>query len=152
NLGNSQSLSLNSNFNFQINGYLLDSIRIEGAITDNQIPFQPDGNTQRIQEFDRLYLIFEKRKHRITLGDYNLEKPKSYFLHFNKRVQGIMYQGTQLGKGRIKNTVDFSGSIAKGQFARNIFNGIEGNQGPYKLTGNNGEQFFILLAGTEKVY
>lgn len=152
NLGNSQSLSLNSNFNFQINGYLLDSIRIEGAITDNQIPFQPDGNTQRIQEFDRLYLIFERGKHKLTLGDYSLSKPTSYFLSFNKRVQGILYEGTQLGKGKIKNTLQVSGSIAKGQFARNIFNGIEGNQGPYKLTGNNGEQFFILLAGTEKVY
>lgn len=152
NVGNNQSLSLNSNFNMQVSGYLVDSIRIEGAIMDNQVPFQPDGNTQRIQEFDRLYLIFEKKKHKLTIGDYNLEKPDSYFLQFNKRVQGLFYQGTSLGTGEVKNTVGFSGSIAKGQFARNIFNGIEGNQGPYKLTGNNGEQFFILLAGTEKVY
>lgn len=152
NVGNTQSLSLNSNFNMQMSGYLPDSIRIEGAITDNQIPFQPDGNTQRIQEFDRLYLIFERKKHKITLGDYTLEQPKSYFLNFNKRVQGIFYQGKELKLGATKNTVGFSGSIARGQFARNTFNGIEGNQGPYKLTGNNGEQFFILLAGTEKVY
>lgn len=150
--GNSQSLSLNSNFNMQVSGYLLDSIRIEGAITDNQVPFQPDGNTQRIQEFDRLYLIFEKKEHKITIGDYNLDLDKSYFLKFNKRVQGLFYQVSDFQTGKWRHHAGFSGSIAKGQFARNLFDGIEGNQGPYKLTGNNGEQFFILLAGTEKVY
>lgn len=150
--GNSQSLSLNSNFNMQVSGYLFDSIRIEGAITDNQLPFQPDGNTQRIQEFDRLYLIFEKGQHKITLGDYNLGLDKSCFLKFNKRVQGAFYQAQSLKTGNIEHTLGISGSIAKGQFARNTFNGIEGNQGPYKLVGNNGEQFFIILAGTEKVY
>lgn len=136
----------------QVSGYLMDSIRIEGAITDNQVPFQPDGNTQRIQEFDRLYLIFERKEHKITIGDYNLDLEKSYFLKFNKRVQGLFYQTKDLRTGSVQHNAGFSGSIAKGQFARNIFDGIEGNQGPYKLTGNNGEQFFILLAGTEKVY
>ncbi|MFT4062227.1 MAG: hypothetical protein QM642_07715 [Edaphocola sp.] len=153
-LGNAQDLALNSNFNLQLNGYILDSVRIEAAVTDNNLPIQPDGNTQRLQEFDRIYITFEKGKHKLTAGDYNLERPKSYFINFNKRVQGLLYEDEcYLDKERnIKNKTGISGSVAKGQFARNIFNGTEGNQGPYKLTGNNNEQFFIVLAGTEKVY
>lgn len=151
-IGNSQDVSLNSNFNLQLNGYILDSVRIEAAVTDNNIPIQPDGNTQQIQEFDRIYITFEKGKHKLTAGDYNLERPNSYFINFNKRVQGIMYQDEFAFGKNVRNKFGLSGSIAKGQFARNIFQGTEGNQGPYKLTGNNGEQFFIVLAGTEKVF
>lgn len=151
-IGNSQDVSLNSSFNLQLNGYILDSVRIEAAVTDNNIPVQPDGNTQQIQEFDRIYITFEKGKHKLTAGDYNLERPNSYFINFTKRVQGLMFQTELPSTRNIKNKVGISGSIAKGQFARNIIQGIEGNQGPYKLTGNNGEQFFIVLAGTEKVY
>lgn len=149
--GNSQDAALQSQFNFQASGYLPDSIRVEAAISDNTLPIQPDGNTQRLQEFDQVYIRLSKRQQLLQLGDYNLSQPKSYFLGFDKRVQGLYYQsGFRTGRG--SNAFGLSGSLAKGEFARNIFNGTEGNQGPYKLTGNNGEQFFIVLAGTEKVF
>lgn len=152
-IGNNQDVALNSNFNLQLNGYVMDSIRIEAAITDNTIPFQPDGNTYQVQEFDRLYITFEKNRHRLTAGDFNIVTPdNSYFLQFNKRVQGLWLQSEDRLHPNITNTISFNGSITKGQYARNIFNGQEGNQGPYKLTGNNGEQYFIVLAGTERVF
>ncbi len=151
-LGNNQDVVLNSSLNIQANGYLLDSIKLEAAISDNTIPFQPEGNTKSIQEFDQVYIRLTKGKSLLQLGDFNLEKPKGYFLNFTKRVQGI-YFGTEFKvAGSTRNALGVSGSVAKGQFARNIFNGLEGNQGPYKLTGNNGEQFFIVLANTDKVY
>ncbi len=151
-VGNNQDAALQSHFNLQASGYLPDSIRLEAAISDNTLPFQPEGNTQRLQEFDQVYIRLTKRQHLLQIGDYNIERPKSYFLNFNKRVQGLYYQsGFGIGRSTY-NSFGLSGSVAKGEFVRNIFNGQEGNQGPYKLTGNNGEQFFIVLAGTERVY
>ncbi len=151
-LGNQQDVALQSQFNFQANGYILDSIRLEAALTDNTLPFQPEGNTQRLQEFDQITIRLSKNKHLLQMGDYQLEAPKGYFMQYYKRVQGLYYQTEFPLNKRITQRLGVSGSIAKGQFSRNSFQGKEGNQGPYKLSGNNGELFFIVLAGTEKVY
>lgn len=151
-LGNNQDVVLNSNFNLQANGYILDSIKLEAAITDNTVPFQPEGNTQTLQEFDQIMIRLSKNNHLLQVGDINLESPPSYFLKYYKRIQGLYYQTAFNLNKETKNKLGVAGSVAKGQFARNIFQGSEGNQGPYKLTGNNGEQYFIVLAGTEKVF
>jgi hypothetical protein len=151
-MGNNQDVVSNSNLNLQVNGYLIDSIKVEAAITDNTIPFQPEGNTSTLQEFDQVSIRLSKNKQSLLLGDYNLNRPDAYFLNYTKRVQGLYFQTeNKLSKG-LYNKGGISASMAKGEFARNIFNGSEGNQGPYRLLGNNGEQLFVVLAATEKVY
>jgi hypothetical protein len=150
--GNNQDMVLNSNFNLQMNGYLMDSIKVEAALTDNTIPFQPEGNTSNLQEFDLISIRLSKNKHSLQLGDYNLNKPNAYFLNFTKRVQGLFFQSEDHIRPQVRNKSGLSLSMAKGTFARNVFVGSEGNQGPYRLLGNNGEQLFVVLAATEKVY
>jgi hypothetical protein len=151
-LGNNQDVVSNSNFNLQVNGYLLDSIKVEAAITDNTVPFQPEGNTSNLQEFDLISIRLSKGKRNLQLGDYNLNKPDAYFLNYTKRVQGLFFQTEDNISKNLSNKAGLSASMAKGEFARNIFMGAEGNQGPYRLIGNNGEQLFVVLAATEKVY
>lgn len=155
--GNNQDVFVNSSLNLQLGGKLSDNVEIVAAITDENIPIQPEGNTQQLQEFDRVFIQLNDDRNKLIAGDFELRRPDSYFLNFFKRSQGGYFTTVQpVGKGADSKPnalrAGLSAAVAKGRFARNTFTAQEGNQGPYRLVGNNGETFIIILAGTEKVY
>jgi hypothetical protein len=156
--GNSQDVVVNSSFNLQLSGKLSSEIEILAAITDNNIPIQPEGNTQQIQEFDKVFIQLGYRNSRLIAGDFEITRPAGYFMNIYKKAQGGDLF-TTFGVGKEKGgkqawnmDVRVAGAVAKGKFARNRLNGEEGNQGPYKLRGNDGETFIVVLAASEKVF
>ncbi|NNE28305.1 MAG: hypothetical protein HKN16_01625, partial [Saprospiraceae bacterium] len=149
--GNSQNLVLNSAFNLRFNGIIGDDVEVQAAISDQNIPLQPEGNTEQLQEFDKIYIQLKKDHSSLIAGDYELSRPTGHFVNYFKKLQGARFdRAAPLGKGTLRTGI--TAAISKGKFARNILDPFEGNQGPYRLQGNNGERFLIVLSGTERVY
>jgi hypothetical protein len=153
--GNSQDVVVNSSLNLQLSGKLSDDIDVVAAITDENIPFQPEGNTQQLQDFDKVFIQFSREKDRLIVGDFETGNPPGYFMRYYKKAQGLSL-ATEFGLSETRNhgimKLAASGSISKGKFVRNTLDMIEGNQGPYRLRGQNNETFLIVLSGTEKVF
>lgn len=153
NFGNSQNVVVNSNLNLQISGKLNNEIDVLAAVSDENNPIQPEGNTQQLQDFDKVFVQLGKNKTRVVVGDFLMQKPdEMYFLNYYKKSRGVQAETGVSFKNKADVKVGAELALSRGRFARNVINGIEGNQGPYRLNGANGELFIILVSGTESVY
>ncbi len=150
-VGTNRDLTLNSGLRLQFAGKLSQDIDIVAALTDENTPIQPQGNTQTLQEFDNIFVEVKSKQYGATLGDFYFTADKTEFGAITRKLQGAkataaVSLGAVLAEGAVV------GASSKGKFFTNQFTGIEGVQGPYRLTGKNNERNLIVLAGTEKVY
>ncbi|MDX5417643.1 MAG: hypothetical protein LPK09_00390, partial [Hymenobacteraceae bacterium] len=150
--GNTQNVFVNSALNLQLDGKLTDDISITAAITDQNIPFQPEGNTQQLQEFDRVYITLKHRLWQLTAGDVVLRSRPSYFMQYYKNVQGGAFETTWGTSGERQGVTSVAASVSKGKFASQTIEAQEGVLGPYRLRGPNNERFIIVLANSERVF
>ena len=147
-IGNNQNSVLNSELDLQISGKLSDKVSLRASIQDANIPLQESGYSQRLDEFDQVFIELFSDSWNIRAGDIDLVNNTSYFANFSKRVQGL-YVNANLSE---KTNVFASGALVRGQFTTTQFTAQEGNQGPYKLRGPNNELFVLIVSGSETVY
>lgn len=146
-LGTNKDLAVNSGLRLQLSGKISEDIEIIAALTDENTPIQPEGNTERLEELDKVFIEVKHKNASGVFGDYIYENNIGEFGKVNRKLQGV------LGKVSFDN---FGGSIAfassRGKFNSMQLSGIDGVQGPYRLMGANNENDIIIIAGTEKVF
>jgi len=156
--GNTQNLSVNSSLNLQLNGKLSNNVNVMVSATDNSLPIQPEGNTQQLQDFDKVFIKLYNNNTSLVAGDYEVQSPSGYFLKYYKKAEGGLFTDKFMVKpnkdsnkaGYMKVTA--GAAISKGKFARDEIQAIDGNLGPYRLSGTDNENFIVVLSGSEKVY
>lgn len=149
--GNNQDVFVNSTLNLNLDGKLTDNLNIRASITDQNIPFQPEGNTQQLQDFDNVFIELYNEKVSVTAGDVVLRQQPGHFLRYYKNVQGGLGRiSYQLGEGTATSSLGVS--VAKGKFETTFITPREGVLGPYRIPGPEGQNFVIVLANSERVY
>jgi len=151
-IGTNQNAVVNSQLDLQITGKLSDNVSIRASIQDANVPTQESGYSQSLDEFDQIFIELYGKKWNIRAGDIDLVHTNSYFAKFTKKIQGISLGGELEDKNGGKTTAYAAGALVRGVFSKSEFTGQEGNQGPYKLVGPNGELFILIVSGSERVY
>ncbi len=146
-VGTTRDFTLSSGLRLQLSGKLSDDLEIVAALTDENTPIQPEGNTERLEELDKVFIEVRHPNATGTFGDYDYNISSGEFSKVQRKLQGL--------KGEFIYN-NYSGKVAlassKGKFNTNQFNGTDAVQGPYHLYGKNNERDIILIAGSEKVY
>ena len=150
-VGNNQNSVVNSSLDLQIAGKLSDKVTLKASILDTNLPIQENGNTYKLNQFDRVYIELLSDNWSINAGDIYLNNRESAYLNFNKKVIGVDVNATIKQKNSTLN-FETSGAIVEGKYKKVQFVGQEGNQGPYRLSDLNTNTYILILSGTERIY
>ena len=151
-VGNNQNAVINSELDLQITGKLSDKVSIRASLQDANLPTQEGGYSQSLDEFDQIFIELFSDNWNIRAGDVDLINAQSYFARFTKKIQGISLSGQLKHEDGSRSNAFLSAGLVRGVFQRSTLIGQEGNQGPYKLVGPNGELFILIISGSERVF
>lgn len=150
-VGNNQNAVVDSELDLQISGKLSEDVTLRASIQDANTPLQQGGYSQRLNEFDQVFIELQGKNWGIRAGDIDLIEDKYFFASYNKKIQGLLVSA-QLQQDTNPIEAYAAGALVRGVWTRSELVGQEGNQGPYKLTGPNGELLVLIISGSESVF
>jgi hypothetical protein len=153
--GNNQDTAVESGLKLELTGQVVDGVDLTAVLTDENTPILPEGTTQRINEFDRVFIEIAGKPGAVQLGDFDLSITGSEFARFDRKLQGAKVWGQVPSvSGSVFGGGDLTaaGATTRGIFRSQTLVPLEGVQGPYRLQGTSGERFIVVVPGTEVVY
>jgi hypothetical protein len=146
-VGTNRGSSIDQSLQATVEGNLTRSIKVRALLSDNNLPIQPEGNTEELEYLDKVYVEFSGPKANATLGDFSYSNGYSTFSPFHRELKGI--------SGQVRgfdSRVGVAGGSSKGVFRSLQFRGTEQVQGPYDLLRQGRAAGDVIIAGTERVY
>ncbi|HET6349173.1 MAG TPA: hypothetical protein VFH88_08830 [Candidatus Krumholzibacteria bacterium] len=145
--GTNRGSTLDQSLEATIEGQLTPTLKVRAILSDNNLPIQPEGNTEELQYFDRVFVEMEGPNARATVGDLTLDNKVSTFSPLSRQLRGIAGSAWNQ-RGR----VSAAAAETKGEFRSMQFRGTTGLQGPYALLSQGRTTNDVIIAGTERVY
>ena len=151
--GNNRNVTIESGLRMELSGEIVDGVQIQAVLTDENTPILPEGTTQRLEEFDRVFIQIQAPLGTAQLGDFDLQLQGSEFAKLSRKLQGFSVTGDFSGRAPMPSgRLTAAGATARGIFRAQNLVPIDGIQGPYRLEGGAGERFILIVPGSEIVY
>lgn len=145
--GTSRDATVEQSLRVSVTGRIGADARLTALLSDQNIPLQPEGNTQRLEELDEVLVKLEAKRGAATLGDFVAQRQGSAFGDFDRRLSGAEAWAT-FGPSRVRGI----GASTRGTFRSVEFRGVDGKQGPYVLAGAGPDPTGLIVAGSEHVW
>jgi hypothetical protein len=137
-------LTINQPTRLNINGKVAGNINVSALLSDEDLPLQPEGTTENLEDLDKILIKIEGKHLSAMLGDYETSFGDTEFVLTPKQLEGAQAQGNF-------NVGGFTliGAVSKGLSSSITLTGIEG-QNEYRI--NVSGKYIIMVAGSEQVW
>ena len=143
--GSGRDITPNQELRVNVEGNVSENINILALLSDQDLPIQPEGTTENIQDIDQKLVRITHPNMRGTLGDFEGSLGASEFIFFPRALEGVHIEGDfKWGKFHL-----IPSAIPKGQSTSLVLRGEEGRS-EYRLTVDG--QYVIVKAGSEIVW
>ena len=143
--GSGRDITPNQELRVNVEGNVSENISILALLSDQDLPIQPEGTTENIQDIDQKLVRITHPNMRGTLGDFEGSLGASEFIFFPRALEGVQVEGDfKWGKFHL-----IPSAIPKGQSTSLVIRGEEGRS-EYRLTVDG--QYVIVKAGSEIVW
>ena len=152
--GTNRDVGIESGLRMQLQGEIAEDVNIRAVLSDENTPIQPSGTTQRLNDFDRVFVEIAAPQGTAQLGDIDVTLDGSRYARFSRKLQGAQIESAALGPGvgLAQGRATVVGAVTRGIYRTQDIPPRDGVQGPYRLTGRNGETLIVVIAGSERVY
>ncbi|MDE0554749.1 MAG: hypothetical protein OXI24_11065, partial [Candidatus Poribacteria bacterium] len=144
-VGSGRDITPNQELRVNVEGKASENIGVLAMLSDQDLPIQPEGTTENIQDIDQKLIRITHPNMQGTLGDFEGSLGPSAFIFFPRALEGVQVEGDF-------KWVDFHlipSAIPKGQSTSLVLRGEEGRS-EYRLTVDG--QYVIVKAGSEIVW
>ena len=143
-VGSKRSLSQERALRISVDGKVSENVSVTALLSDQDLPIQPEGTTENIQDIDQKLIRITSPNVTGSLGDFEGSLGNTD-IFFNRSLEGVQVLGDfKWGKFHL-----IPSAIPKGQSASKTIRGEEGRS-EYRIDVEG--EFVIVKAGTEIVW
>jgi hypothetical protein len=127
-MGANRGASLEQSLDLTVRGRVAGDVEVAAMLSDQRLPFEPDGSSRELEDLDRLTLQIRSSRAEATMGDFFLDGIPGQFARMTRHLEGVR------GEARVGGASwNVAAASTKGEKRTLEFRGEEGRQGPYPL-------------------